>query len=54
VTSSIVTAASSVLACVSTADATATLKNVVPGAGSFVINIAAATGTTNIDFVVHN
>ena len=54
ITSSIVTAASSVLACISTNDATARLTNVVPASGSFVINIVAATGTTNIDFVVHN
>jgi hypothetical protein len=55
ITSTIVTATSTILAVVSTNDATAVLKNVVPGAGSFVITLnAATTGITNIDFIVVN
>jgi hypothetical protein len=55
VTNSLVTAASSVMAECTTNDATAIVKNVVPGAGSFVINLsAAATGNTSVDFVVFN
>lgn len=55
ITNSFVAATSTVLAVISTNDATAILKNCVPGAGSFVITTTAAvTGTTNIDFVVFN
>lgn len=55
ITSTIVTAASTVLCVVSSNDATATLKNCVPGAGSFVITLTAgATATVNIDFIVIN
>lgn len=55
ITSSIVTAASTVLAILTTNDTTARLDSVVPGAGSFTINLfAATTGTTNIDFIVVN
>jgi len=49
VTNSLVTANSIVTAVIMTNDATATLKNVVVSAGSFVINLgAAATGETKI------
>lgn len=55
VTNSNVTAASKVFAVIATADATAVLKNVVPGAGSFTITLnAAATAQTAIDFFVVN
>ena len=55
ITNSLVTANSTVLVVVTSNDATASLKNVVPGAGSFTITLqAAATGTANIDFVVIN
>ena len=55
VTCSKVTATSIVLAVVQTADATATIKNVVPGAGSFTINLgAAATAETKVGFLVIN
>jgi len=53
VTNSLVTASSRVFAVVSTNDSTAIVKNVVPGAGSFVITLnAAATAQTSIDFLV--
>ena len=55
VTNSLVTAASRVFVTVGTADATSLLKNVVPGAGSFVVTLnAGATGTTNINWLVVN
>jgi hypothetical protein len=55
VTNNTVTAASIVLAVVRTADATAIIKNVVPSAGSFIINTTAnVTGETSIGFVVIN
>jgi hypothetical protein len=53
VTNSRVAATSTVLAFVTTNDATAKIKNVVPAAGSFTINMEAApTAQTTIDFVV--
>jgi len=53
VTNSLVTAASHVIAVISTNDATAALKNVVPGNGSFVVTLnVATTGITNIDWFV--
>lgn len=55
VTNNLVTAASRVFVSVGTNDATALLKNVVPGAGSFVVTLnAAVTGTTNINWFVVN
>lgn len=49
------TTSSYVFAVLRTNDATATIKNVVPGAGSFVINLgAAATGEVSIAFWVIN
>lgn len=55
VTNSFVTAASKVFAQVSQADGTAYIKNVVPAAGSFTINLgAAATAQTSVDFFVVN
>lgn len=55
VTNSIVTADSIVLAVVRTNDATAEIKNVVPAAGSFTINLsAAATAETSVGFFVIN
>lgn len=55
VTNSLCTASSTVLAIVRTGDATAFVKNVVPSAGSFVINLgAAATGEVSIGFIVFN
>ena len=55
VTNSLVTASSIVFAVIRTNDATATIKNVVPGAGSFVINLnAATTAETSIGFFVIN
>jgi len=55
VTNSFCVTTSIVLAVVRTADATATIKNVVPGAGSFVITLgAAATAETSIGFIVIN
>jgi hypothetical protein len=55
VTNSLVTANSIVLAVVRTNDSTAVIKNVVPGAGSFVINLnAATTAETSIGFFVIN
>lgn len=52
VTNSLVTANSIVLVVVATADATATVKSVVPGAGSFVITSAAVTAETAFSFLV--
>lgn len=55
VTNNLVTTSSIVLAVLRTNDATATIKNVVPGSGSFVINLgAAATAEVSIGFVVIN
>lgn len=55
VTNSLVSANSIVVATLRTNDATAYIKNVVPGAGTFTINLgAAATGEVNIGFVVFN
>ena len=55
VTNSLVTAASKVFAVCAQNDATAYVKNVVPGAGSFTITIgAAATADTAVDFFVVN
>lgn len=55
VTNSLVTAASKVFVVISTADATAVLKNVVPAAGSFTITLnAATTAQTSLDFFVVN
>ena len=55
VTNTLVTAASRVFVGVGTNDATAILKNVVPGAGSFVITMnAAVTGTTALNWFVVN
>jgi hypothetical protein len=45
---------SSVVAVIRTNDATAQIKNVVPGAGSFVINIVACTNEVSIFFMVIN
>lgn len=55
VTNSLVTANSLVFCEVRTNDATAIIKNVVPGAGSFVITLnAAATAETSVGFIVFN
>jgi hypothetical protein len=55
VTNSLVTANSLVFCTLRTNDTTATVKNVVPAAGSFVINLgAAATGEVSIGFFVVN
>lgn len=55
VTNSLVSTSSIVLAVIRTNDATAYIKNVVPGSGSFVINLgAAATAEISIGFVVIN
>jgi hypothetical protein len=55
VTNSLVTASSIVYAVIRTNDATATIKNVVPAAGSFVINLGAATtAEVSIGFFVIN
>jgi len=55
VTNSTVTTSSLVFATVRTNDATAIIKNVVPGSGSFVITLsAAATAETSIGFFVIN
>lgn len=56
VTNSLVTAASTVLAVLQFADATATtILSVVPGSGSFVINVNAnATAATKVAFLVVN
>lgn len=52
VTNSLVTAASHVLAVVSTNDSTARVTAVVPAAGSFTIYTVATTAETTFDFVV--
>jgi len=55
VTNSLVTTSSIVFCVVRTNDTTALIKNVVPGAGSFVINMnAAVTAETSIGFFVIN
>lgn len=55
VTNSLVTANSIVHAVLRTNDGTAWIKNVVPGVGSFVINLGtAATGEVSIGFIVIN
>lgn len=55
VTNSLVSTSSIVFAVIRTADATATIKNVVPASGSFTINLgAAATAEISIGFVVIN
>ncbi|MFC0773036.1 hypothetical protein [Terrimonas alba] len=55
VTNSLVSANSIVIATIRTNDATAYVKNVVPAAGSFTINLgAAATNEVSIGFVVFN
>jgi hypothetical protein len=55
VTNSFVTTSSIVTCVIMTADATATIKNVVPASGSFTITLgAAATAETKIGFIVHN
>lgn len=55
VTDSLCTASSLVFAVIRTNDSTATIKNVVPGSGSFVITLTAgATGTVSIGFLVLN
>jgi hypothetical protein len=55
VTNSLVTTASVIMAVLQTNDATAALKNVVPGSGSFTINLtAAATAETKAAFWVFN
>lgn len=53
VTNSLVDATSIVVAVVANADATALVKNVIPGAGSFIINLnAACTAETPISWMV--
>lgn len=56
VTNSMVTAASIVFAVIQTNDGTCNyIDSVVPGAGTFTINVSAAcTGNTTVGFVVHN
>lgn len=54
VTNSLVTAASHVFAVSSTADATARVTDVVPGAGSFTIRTVATNAETTFDFMVVN
>ncbi len=54
VTNSLVSATSLVFAEIRTADTTARISNVVPGAGSFVINIVACTAEVSIGFWVIN
>lgn len=55
VTNSLVTTSSIVFAVVRTNDTTATIKNVVPGSGSFVITLTAgATAETSVGFFVIN
>jgi hypothetical protein len=55
VTNSLVTASSIVMVVIRTNDATATIKNVVPAAGSFTITLgAAATAETSVGFFVIN
>lgn len=55
VTNSLVTASSIVMAILRTNDTTATIKNVVPASGSFVVNLgAAATAEVSVGFMVIN
>lgn len=55
VTNTLVSATSIVICSVNTNDATALIKNVVPGAGSFVITLNAnATAETAVSFIVLN
>lgn len=55
VTDSLVTANSTIYCSIRTNDSTALLKNVVPAAGSFTINLnAAATAETSVGFIVIN
>lgn len=55
VTNSLCTTSSIVFAVVRTNDSTAQIKNVVPGAGSFTINLtAAATAETSVGFFIIN
>jgi hypothetical protein len=55
VTNSLCTSSSLVFATVRTNDSTAYVKNVVPGAGSFTINLeAAATAETSVGFFIIN
>jgi hypothetical protein len=55
VTNSLCTTSSLVFATIRTNDATATIKNVVPAAGSFTINLgAAATAVTSVGFFIIN
>lgn len=55
VTNNLVTTASIIFCVVRTNDATATIKNVVPAAGSFTITLgAAATAETSVGFMVIN
>jgi len=55
VTNSVVSTSSIVFAVVRTNDTTAAIKNVVPGSGSFTINLtAAATAETSVGFIVFN
>lgn len=55
VTNNLVTAASIIFCVVRTNDTTATIKNVVPAAGSFTITLgAAATAETSVGFMVIN
>lgn len=55
VTNSLCTASSIVFAIVRTNDATANIKNVVPAAGSFTINLTAnATAETSVGFFIIN
>jgi hypothetical protein len=55
VTSNLVTTSSIIFAVVRTNDTTATIKNVVPAGGSFVINLTAeATAETSVGFFIIN
>jgi hypothetical protein len=55
VTNSLVTTSSLIFCVLRTNDATAIIKNVVPGSGSFVINLTAtATAETSVGFMVTN
>lgn len=54
VTNSTVSTSSIVYCVIRTNDATARISNVVPGAGSFVINIVACTAEVSIGFIVYN
>jgi len=54
VTNSLVTANSHIFCNLATNDATAAILSVVPGSGSFTINLTAPTAETAIDFLVVN